>query len=77
MLKRLKAGFSLVVHITLAIVLLAGGTTLRNGSKNEKEGIFKVEVLDYPITAVPPLADVLSRLVRTESLTSGSIDPYG
>ncbi|KAH7187544.1 hypothetical protein IWW34DRAFT_856193 [Fusarium oxysporum f. sp. albedinis] len=44
MLKRLKAGFSLVVHITLAIVLLAGGTTLRNGSKNEKEGIFKVEL---------------------------------
>lgn len=66
-----------MVHITLAIVLLAVGTTLRNGSKNEKEGIFKVEVLDYPITAVPPLADVLSRLVRTGSLTSGSIDPHG
>jgi hypothetical protein len=77
MLKKPKAGLSLVVHIALAIVLLAVGITFLNDSKNKKEGIFKVEVLDYPIIAVPRLADVLSRLVRTKSLTSGSIDPYG
>ncbi|EXA29812.1 hypothetical protein FOVG_18730 [Fusarium oxysporum f. sp. pisi HDV247] len=44
MLKRLKACFSLAAHITLAIVLIAVGTTLLNDSKNEKEGIFKVEL---------------------------------
>ncbi|KAF4334096.1 hypothetical protein FBEOM_12075 [Fusarium beomiforme] len=44
MLKRLKAGFSLVAHITLAIVLLTFGMTLLDGTKNEKEGIFKVEL---------------------------------
>jgi hypothetical protein len=52
MLKRLKACFSLAAHITLAIVLIAVGTTLLNGSKNEKEGIFKVEVLDGPIIKI-------------------------
>ncbi|RKK65831.1 hypothetical protein BFJ69_g15949 [Fusarium oxysporum] len=44
MLKRLKACFSLAAHITLAIVLTAVGTTFLNDSKNEKEGIFKVEL---------------------------------
>lgn len=58
MLTKAKAGLSLVVHIALAIVLLAVGITFLNDSKN-KEGIFKVEVLGYPIIVVPWLADIL------------------
>ena len=65
MLKRTIASIILAVHAALAILLgLVGGIYLKDNN-NQKEGIFKVEVLHFPDNMLSLATDSYSYIAKS------------